>query len=427
MAAHGRLELGKEALRKVFTSFGRIWTRLGRPKEGISMYDKCPSHARKGFPAWHPEHDGLLVATRMATPRHVAFLTRKGQIATGRVSPYIGENDREAVAFRDFSAHGHSKCLISLHEHQIDSRNHWQLVVICSKGDNDMPFLMLLDSLHMGEPTRIKNELKNFLKIAYEGKEMRAVADELKVIDLHVPKVPQQKGSTECGFMVLYFIFCFILTAPASFGTNDYPSFLTADWFSREEYEKFREDLQGKRIHIDARSASTSKVVKRGPTMLRSIHGLQSNERIPVKINQMGQPVGEGGQLPKQFLGTVARMGDKLPIDFISWRLIPSSNKDDVWDFIQRKFDVPISLSDFAMKDLDQKWRSWKYDLRTKFFTPYQKAQQQLWSSEEFKLDSLKDSSSTSSFPAIEVDQKTEGIEDLGADEIAKEIRDVKR
>ncbi|MQM06679.1 hypothetical protein Taro_039507, partial [Colocasia esculenta] len=137
--------------------------------------------------------------------------------------------------------------------------NHWQLVVICNKGDNDMPFLILFDSLHMGKPTRIENELKNFLKIAYEGKEMRAVADELKVIDLHVQKVPQQKGNTECGFMVLYFIFCFILIAPASFGTNDYPSFLTADWFSREEYEKFREDLQGKRIHIDAQSASTSK------------------------------------------------------------------------------------------------------------------------------------------------------------------------
>ncbi|MQL87540.1 hypothetical protein Taro_020087, partial [Colocasia esculenta] len=331
-----------------------------------------------------------------------------------------------------------------------NTRNHWQLVVICNKGLDDMPFLMLLDSLHMGEQTRIENELKNFLKIAYEGKEIRTVADELKVIDLHVPK-------------------------------------LTADWFSREEYEKFREDLQGKRIHIDARSTSTSK----------------------------------------------------------------------------RKFDVPISLHDFVMKDLDQKWRSWKYDLRTKFFTPYQKAQQhfacsdtrvedqwknlvQIWSSEEFKqsstsssiasvgdayeqvmgrdktgrvrgigtgptpkslwgsrseqklhqdneslkekiddleermkkiesrgnnedslagrrvrilnfsgevvasgilmsddndnvvmgkklggeyyeLDSMKDSSSTSSFPAVEVDQKTEGIEDLGADEIAKEIKNVKR
>ncbi|MQM02929.1 hypothetical protein Taro_035703 [Colocasia esculenta] len=34
---------------------------------------------------------------------------------------------------------------------------------------------------------------------------------------------------------------------------------LTTDWFSREEYEKFWEDLQGKRIHIDAQSASTSK------------------------------------------------------------------------------------------------------------------------------------------------------------------------
>ncbi|MQM00331.1 hypothetical protein Taro_033062, partial [Colocasia esculenta] len=172
--------------------------------------------------------------------------------------------------------------------------NHWQLVVKCSKRDNGMSFLMLFDSLHMGEPTRIKNELKNFLKIAYEGKEMRAVADELKVIDLHVSKVPQQKGSTECGLMVLYFIFRFILAAPASFGTNDYPSF--------------------------------------------------------------------------------------------------------------RKFDVPISLRDFVMKDLDQKWRSWKYNLRMKFFTPYQKVQQhfacsdtrvvedqwknlvQIWSSEEFKF-----------------------------------------
>ncbi|MQM00442.1 hypothetical protein Taro_033179 [Colocasia esculenta] len=229
-----------------------------------------------------------------------------------------------------------------------------------------MPFLMFLDSLHMGEHTRIENELKNFLKIAYEGKGMRAVADEMKVIDLHVPK-------------------------------------LTVDWFSREEYEKFREDLQGKIIHIDAQSASTSKKVKRGPTLLRSVHGLQSNERIPVNVNQLGQPLGEGGQLLKHFLGTVERMGDKLPIDCISWRVMPSSNKDDVWDFIQRKFDVPIRLCDFVMKDLDQKWRSWKYDLRTKFFTPYQKAQQhfacsdtrvvedqwknlvQIWSSEEFK------------------------------------------
>ncbi|MQL93635.1 hypothetical protein Taro_026281 [Colocasia esculenta] len=96
-------------------------------------------------------------------------------------------------------------------------------------------------------------------------------------------------------------------------------------------------------------------------------------------------------------------MGDKLPIDCISWRVMPSSNKDNVWDYIQRKFDVPIILRDFVMKDLDQKWRSWKFDLRTMFFTPYQKAQQhfacsdrrvvedqwkklvQIWYSEEFK------------------------------------------
>ncbi|MQL71362.1 hypothetical protein Taro_003702 [Colocasia esculenta] len=71
---------------------------------------------------------------------------------------------------------------------------------------------------------------------------------------------------------------------------------------------------------------------------------------------------------------------------------------------MQRKFDIPISLRDFVMKNLDQRWRSWKYDLRMKFFTAYKKAQQhfaysdtrvvedqwkilvQIWSSEEFKF-----------------------------------------
>ncbi|MQL82534.1 hypothetical protein Taro_015014 [Colocasia esculenta] len=80
---------------------------------------------------------------------------------------------------------------------------------------------MLLERFEIFD--RIIDSLLSY--IAYEGKGMRAVADEMKVIDLHVPKVPQQKGSTECGFMVLYFIFCFILAAPKSFGRNDYPSF----------------------------------------------------------------------------------------------------------------------------------------------------------------------------------------------------------
>ncbi|MQL75329.1 hypothetical protein Taro_007709 [Colocasia esculenta] len=80
-----------------------------------------------------------------------------------------------------------------------------------------------LEGMTGGEKVRRQGMLLgDVVIIAYEGKEMRVVADELKVINLHVSK-------------------------------------LTVDWFSREEYEKFREDLQGKRIHIDAQSASTSK------------------------------------------------------------------------------------------------------------------------------------------------------------------------
>ncbi|MQM08884.1 hypothetical protein Taro_041742, partial [Colocasia esculenta] len=119
---------------------------------------------------------------------------------------------------------------------------------------------------------------------------------------------------------------------------------------------------------------------------------------------------------------------------------------------MQRKFDVPISLHDFVMKDLDQKWRSWKYDLRKKFFTPYQKAQQhfacsdtrvvedqwknlvQIWSSEEFK-DKIRDikltqQSSTSSsitsvgdaYKQVMGRDRTGRVRDIGTGPIPKSL-----
>ncbi|MQL89149.1 hypothetical protein Taro_021725 [Colocasia esculenta] len=56
------------------------------------------------------------------------------------------------------------------------NKNHRHLVIICNKGDNDMLFLMLLDSLHMGEPTRIKNELKKVLAEGHLGVKPRPLS-----------------------------------------------------------------------------------------------------------------------------------------------------------------------------------------------------------------------------------------------------------
>ncbi|MQM04835.1 hypothetical protein Taro_037642, partial [Colocasia esculenta] len=94
-------------------------------------------------------------------------------------------------------------------------------------------------------------------------------------------------------------------------------------------------------------------------------------------INELGQPVGEGGHSLKLFLGTVVRLGDKMPIDAPTWRAMSATHKDDVWEYVQRKYDIPTYLKEWVMKDLDQKWRSWKYELRNKYFNPTLKQNEQ--------------------------------------------------
>ncbi|MQM20652.1 hypothetical protein Taro_053676 [Colocasia esculenta] len=46
-------------------------------------------------------------------------------------------------------------------------------------------------------------------------------------------------------------------------------------------------------------------------------------------------------------------------------------------DAALRKYDIPAYLKEWVMKDLDQKWRSWKYELRNKYFNPTLKQNEQ--------------------------------------------------
>ncbi|MQM05501.1 hypothetical protein Taro_038312, partial [Colocasia esculenta] len=209
---------------------------------------------------------------------------------------------------------------------------HWSLVILCHEEEDDVSFIMLLDSLHSIDPTKLD---------IYATKKKAVIADAMSSIDISIPSVPQQTNGTECGFFVLYYIYHFIQNDPLTFSLDDYPSFLTCDWFSRAEFEKFVDDLILRKIEV---------------------------QEVVVEINELGQPVGEGGHSLKLFLGTIARLGDKMSIDAPTWRPMSATHKDDVWEYVQRKYDIPAYLKEWVMKDLDQKWRSWKYELRNKYF-----------------------------------------------------------
>ncbi|MQM11611.1 hypothetical protein Taro_044519 [Colocasia esculenta] len=152
---------------------------------------------------------------------------------------------------------------------------------------------------------------------------------------------------------------------------------LTCDWFSRVEFEKFVDDLILRKIEVQELVVDVSKKKYRGPQKLTSMHGLDNGKRIVVHINEFGQPVGEGGHSLKLFLGTIVHLNDTMPIDAPTWRAMSAIHKDDVWEYVQRKYDIPTYLKEWVMNDLDQKWGSWKYELRNKNFNPTLKQNEQ--------------------------------------------------
>jgi hypothetical protein len=59
-----------------------------------------------------------------------------------------------------------------------------------------------------------------------------------------------------------------------------------------------------------------------GETLLAHVWNLPAAERITVKCNRFGQPIGNGGGLLGQFLGTIARNGGYCPLNIRDWRLV---------------------------------------------------------------------------------------------------------
>jgi hypothetical protein len=73
----------------------------------------------------------------------------------------------------------------------------------------------------------------------------------------------------------------------------------------------------------------------RGPTTSLKIHGLREEERLPIGLNMLGQPVGSNRAPLSNYLGTLAKNAHLVPIKYTSWKELkinePESWEDDMW------------------------------------------------------------------------------------------------
>ncbi|XP_077229878.1 uncharacterized protein LOC143862688 [Tasmannia lanceolata] len=115
--------------------------------------------------------------------------------------------------------------------------------------------------------------------------------------------------------------------------------------------------------------ASSSKR-KCGPIYCKDTWGLFRSQRKRVQFNKLSQPVGKRGKKFTNFLGTVARLGSRLPIDQFDWRQVPNEQKEDAWECVQDHYDVDVIHKSWILSNIGSKWKDWKCYLKRAYFDP---------------------------------------------------------
>ncbi|KAL2904019.1 Adenylosuccinate synthetase [Bienertia sinuspersici] len=87
------------------------------------------------------------------------------------------------------------------------------------------------------------------------------------------------------------------------------------------------------------------------------------DERPLVILNSYRQPVGPIKKLMSEyslFLGTMARNPN-----------VPDNSKDQVWDYVQRKYLISSEGKQWTLETLKEEWKGWKRRIKAKYYSPY--------------------------------------------------------
>lgn len=101
----------------------------------------------------------------------------------------------------------------------------------------------------------------------------------------------------------------------------------------------------------------------RGPTRCVSLS--REGTQISITTNELGEPVGPEAHKFISYLGILARDGNLAPLTYTDWRALPETNKEKMWEEVQKKFEIVPSSKTWVLKSLGKKWKDWKAKLKT--------------------------------------------------------------
>ncbi|XP_042412008.1 uncharacterized protein LOC122001363 [Zingiber officinale] len=128
-------------------------------------------------------------------------------------------------------------------------------------------------------------------------------------------------------------------------------------------------DLQHNVEHNEEGSSQRSQNT-RGRTVMRDVHSLGPNDLLVVRFNERGQPYGEMQPTLSNFVGTIARNGNLLPLSFLDWRKIPKNHLDLAWGYVTEHFCIPTRHKKIVMQMIGVAWRRWRAEVKATSYDP---------------------------------------------------------
>ncbi|KAJ3693487.1 hypothetical protein LUZ60_008967 [Juncus effusus] len=130
--------------------------------------------------------------------------------------------------------------------------------------------------------------------------------------------------------------------------------------------QKALKDAQKRRGLTPGKSRKSKKSTpgKRGPSKCLEIWERPDDDPVEIEFNNVGQPVGEMAYALSNFLGSVARDGQLVPINYTGWKHVPAKNKDIVWYIVKSKFRMQEDNRRYVMQKVARIWINWKSRLK---------------------------------------------------------------
>ncbi|XP_042490746.1 uncharacterized protein LOC122070620 [Macadamia integrifolia] len=126
---------------------------------------------------------------------------------------------------------------------------------------------------------------------------------------------------------------------------------------------------EGTSVTESSSSRNTKK--KRGPSKSVKTMAIPHGQPVKLRANHLNQLIGDEAAQFSTYLGTLIRSQKMMPLNYEDWRYVPEHYKEQLWNHIQYKYEIPIQCQKHVRQQISGIWRAFKKELKKQTIKKY--------------------------------------------------------